>query len=262
MDDKPKIIRLVEHTWSWGDYIPGVLDQWLTEPAGKVFLCTSGGQVVGMVHLSVEDGLLGWLEGARVAVDHRNRGVATMLAKHAVEYASRLGLAKLRLAIAVDNAPSIRHVEKVGFRPLTTFKRVSAQVSLGGGAPTSRALSEHEIDLVLGSKWYAAYRGLYYKAFRWLDLSGDALQKLSLGGRGVWVGGTLIIHSSEYDEGGRVAEIGYAQLGDAGDLRDALTLFASKGYSKVEFIVPHDVTLEGHGLVETGGRFTVFELVP
>lgn len=259
-EDRPRILKLVEHTWSWGDYIPRVLDSWLSG-GGTVFVCVCGDELVGMVHLSIEEGGLGWLEGARVAAAHRNRGVATMMAQHAVEHAAALGLHRLRLAVAADNAPSIRHVGKVGFRPLARFRRMSARPSHGPlQTPQARLLEAEEWPLVLGSKTHAAYAGLYYRSFRWLDLDEWALGRLSEAGRAIWVGDHFLVHSSDYEEeGGRVAEVGYAQLGEQ-DLGVVLDYFGSKSYSKVDFVVPEGLALPAGPLVDEGEVFIVFEL--
>lgn len=259
-DDEPRILKLVEHTWSWGDYIPSVLDKWLSNDKSKVFVCTKGDELLGMVHLSIEEGGLGWLEGARVAQDHRNKGIATMLANHTVEYASKIGLSKLRLAVAVDNKPSIRHVEKVGFRAFKTFKRVSSHTSMKTHTVSTRRLEENEVSSVLTSKFYDSYGGLYYKSFRWLDLSGETLTRLSLTGRAFWINKTLLVHSSEYYEDNmKVAEIGYTQFDEKFDSSEIVSLFALRLFSKVDFILPDKVELATEGFNEEGQRFIVFE---
>lgn len=259
-DDAPRILKLVEHTWSWGDYIPSVLDDWLTQDNSRVFVCISGDELVGMVHLSVEGRGLGWLEGARVAAHHRNKGIATMLANHVVEYASNMGLSRLRLAVAVNNKPSIRHVEKVGFRPVKTFKRLSTDTLAVNPQASSRNLVEDEVSAVLTSKVYALYSGLYYRSFRWLDLDEDTLVRLSLTGRAFWVDKTLLIHSSEYeDDGRRVAEIGYVQPDASFPYKDFLSVFALRVFSKVDLILPEELELYLDGFREKGERFIVFE---
>jgi Acetyltransferase (GNAT) family. len=261
LDDKPRILKLVEHTWSWGDYIPSVLDDWLTRDNSRVFVCISGDELVGMVHLSVEGRGLGWLEGARVALHHRNKGIATMLATHVVEYASNMGLSKLRLAVSVNNKPSIRHVEKVGFRAVKTFKRVSTNTSVINPLASTRKLVEDEVSTALTSRVYDLYGGLYYKSFRWLDLDADTLTRLSLTGRAFWVNKTLLIHSSEYDDddGRRVAEIGYTQPDGNFPLEDFLSIFALRVFSKVDLILPEELELLVDGFNEEGERFIVFE---
>lgn len=260
LDDKPRILKLVEHTWSWGDYIPSVLEDWLTRDNSRVFVCISGDELVGMVHLSVEGRGLGWLEGARVAPHHRNKGIATMLANHVVEYASNMGLSKLRLAVSVSNKPSIRHVEKVGFRAVKTFKRVSTNTSVINPLASTRKLVEDEVSTVLTSWVCTLYGGLYYKSFRWLNLDADTLVRLSLTGRAFWVDKTFLIHSSEYDDDGRrVAEVGYTQPDATFPLEDFLSVFALWVFSKVDLILPQELELNVDGFSEEAERFIVFE---
>ncbi|MEM0119932.1 MAG: GNAT family N-acetyltransferase [Thermoprotei archaeon] len=259
--DKPKILKLVEHTWSWGDYIPSVIDSWLSQVNSKVFVCTYGDEIVGMSHLSVEEGGLGWLEGARVALQHRNKGVATMIANDIIEYASKNGLKKLRLAVAVSNKPSIRHVEKVGFRPVTTFKRLTCETSVKTPLISTKKLGENESCSVLSSNVYESYAKLYYKSFRWLDLNEDSLIRLAITGRAFFVNTTLLIHSSEYeDDGKRIAEIGYLQLDPTTpSLNEVISLFALRLYSKLDLILPEGLESPLEGFVEQDERFIVFE---
>jgi len=258
--DKPSILKLVEHTWSWGDYIPGVLNDWLSQDNSRVFVCVMRDELVGMVHLSIETGGLGWLEGARVASHHRNKGIATMLANHAVDYASSIGLKKLRLAVSVDNKPSIAHVEKVGFKPIKTFKRASSSTSLRNPAVSTRKLVEDEVQTVLTSMVYDSYGGLYYKSFRWLDLDKETLIRLSLTGRAFWVNKTLLVHSSEYEgDGKRVAEVGYTQPDGTFPIDGVLSLFARQLFSKLDLILPVEMELSLDGFSEEDERFIVFE---
>jgi len=258
--DKPKILKLVEHTWSWGDYIPTVLDDWLKAQGSWVFVCFLGDELVGMVHLAAEEGGLGWLEGARVSAQHRNKGIATMLAHHVLGEASRLGLSKVRLAVAADNAPSIRHVSKVGFRPLAKFKRLSAKTRAKDVSGQPIAPREGDVTLITASKDYAMYRELYYRSFRWLDLDVHALKQLMQAERALWFGELFVIHSSEYEqEGEKVAEVGYLQ-GDTQNFDSLLSFFGSKSYSRVDFVVPEEMAPWSNQLSDVGEKFIVFEI--
>src|SRR6266496_3284069 len=46
-EDRDPVLAFCNETWSWGDYITNVWDDWLQNPAGQLFVATMDGQPVG-----------------------------------------------------------------------------------------------------------------------------------------------------------------------------------------------------------------------
>lgn|GEM_PF-797500 len=258
IEDKQRILKLVEKTWDWGDYVSAVLDSWLSERSGRLFVAFYSSELVAIAHLSFERAGLGWMEGARVRKEFRGRGIATMMATEILDYASSIGLQKVRLAVAVGNEPSLRHVAKVGFKAVTTFRRLVAKASLSSTPQLGKAPAEK----VFGSTPYGLYHGMFYKDFRWLDLDHEVFEDYSASGRAFEIQGTVVVHTSDRSdvESGRVAEVGYLQPGGEAFLEQLKSLFAMKLFDGIELVVPTDLTFEESGKVQQyGEEFVVFE---
>jgi RimJ/RimL family protein N-acetyltransferase len=258
IEDKPRILKLVEKTWDWGDYVPKVLDEWLSQRSGRLFVALRSSELVAIAHLSFERAGLGWMEGARVKEGFRGRGVATMMASEILDYASSIGLRKVRLAVAVGNKPSLRHVAKVGFKAITTFRRLAVKA----GISSTPQLEESSVEEVLGSAAYDLYHGMFYKDFRWLDFDREVFEDYSASGRVFGIQGTVVVYSSDRldDESGRVAEVGYLQPGREAFLEQLKSVFAMKLFDGIELIVPAGLRFEESGKVQRRGEeFVVFE---
>jgi len=81
----------------------------LAQPsAGRLFVLTLGGKVMGMVSLlltisTAEGGKAAWLEDLVVRPDQRGRGYGTRLLRAAVDWARKEGIARITLLTDSDN---------------------------------------------------------------------------------------------------------------------------------------------------------------
>jgi GNAT superfamily N-acetyltransferase len=87
--DREAVFNFCKRTWSWGDYIPKVWDQWLRDKDSRVFVATVDGVPVGITQLSIDKPHEVWLRGARTDPNHRQMGVATAITKKCLQYAKR-----------------------------------------------------------------------------------------------------------------------------------------------------------------------------
>lgn len=123
--------RLVDHdaiksfatdTFAWGDYVADVYPGWLAEPEGDVLVAVDNDdRPVAVVRVRLVSPQEGWISGARVAPDHRRRGVGSLLNNSAVDWLTDRGALVARLAIEDENAAARAQVEKLGYRPVARF---------------------------------------------------------------------------------------------------------------------------------------------
>lgn len=124
--DREVILKIASHTWGGWDYVPLLLDGWLKE--GGLFIAEVRGRCVGVTKTAVLSPGELWLEGLRVAEEFRNRGIGKRLARFQLKKALSQKPNSIRLSTAEVNTVSIRIIEELGFRLLSTFTYLEAQV--------------------------------------------------------------------------------------------------------------------------------------
>lgn len=120
-EDKEPLMRFVSKTWPWGDYVPRVWDEWLLDSNGRLFVATCNGEPVGMNHVRFLGEGMAWLEGVRVKPEMRGMGVATLLGRHAMNYARRVGMKWTGLLSAEDNYTAHRQIERMRMKKVCSF---------------------------------------------------------------------------------------------------------------------------------------------
>ncbi|MCR4426773.1 MAG: GNAT family N-acetyltransferase [Firmicutes bacterium] len=125
-DDAGAICEISSHIWDGHDYIPNVVDRWVADDTGAFLVAELDGHVRGYGKLTLHTPLDGWLEGLRVDVGFRRRGLARALSCALVDHARALGLHTLRFATSVDNVESIALNERAGFRRIAGFRYLFA----------------------------------------------------------------------------------------------------------------------------------------
>jgi len=245
-EDKEQILNIVKNTWDWGDYIPTVLDDWLKH--GKVFVAELSGRIIAMSHfVELEEGL-GWVEGARVAKEYRGMGVATRVLERIKEYASSIGIKRLRLVIAVDNTPSIKHVKKCGFYEKLSFSQYEAQTGYYREFDVQRI----EVDEFVEKCKKGAYRGMYFWDFRWSDITKEKANRFIQTGSLVKVSGTTVLVATNQKT---EAVIGYLEPSSTFP-DDVLSYLHMRLFAKARFVVPSNMILP---LTKLDTEFTVYE---
>lgn len=134
--DKPAVVAYTTDTFSWGDYISRVFDDWLAADDGGLLVAEAEGEVVGMVRGLMLSPREAWLQGARVHPDHRRRGIGSLLNDHIRDWARDQGAAVARLLVEEDNEVARGQVERSGMRHVTTFLRAHRTVGDASPAPT------------------------------------------------------------------------------------------------------------------------------
>ncbi len=133
--DKVEVVSMAETASGHADYIKDIFDEWME--SGVFLKAVIDGRIVGIIHVRVfED--FAWLEGLRVNISHRRRGIGRLLTLKAMEI-SRSKV--IRLLIRKNNKPSLALATSLSFRQID-------KIYYHGG--TSKSFSE--ISMSLGLK--------------------------------------------------------------------------------------------------------------
>ncbi len=92
--DIPAILDISKDIWEGDDYIPDVIERWLTEDNVLVygaFLEEEMKELIGFGRVKMFSNGVAWLEGGRVKMTHQKQGIGRDLMKYAIDYAIRAG---------------------------------------------------------------------------------------------------------------------------------------------------------------------------
>ncbi len=184
-EDRDEIVQFCVNTWSWGDYIDRIWDDWLNDPAGQLFIATIDEQPVGMIFLQMLTQIDAWLQGLRVNPAYRRQGIGRALSETVMVEAMQRGAISIRLAVEAVNTVSIQlyasmHMQKVGAflfytaPPMITSSRPSA--SQRTQLATLDDL-DHIIDYLNASNVFPLTGGLYYREFKGYPITAELLEK-------------------------------------------------------------------------------------
>jgi RimJ/RimL family protein N-acetyltransferase len=167
-EDKPRVLEITAHTWSDGDYIPEVWDNWLADLKGEFTVAVLDGVVVALAKLTWLGQDQWWIEGLRVAPEWRLKGIGQATNTYQIELARRLGGRVIRYATGIRNEGSHRIAERAGFHVLARFvERVAEKTD--GPAERAEVLKSIDLDAVWNmardSDLMSAAKGVY--AFEW-----------------------------------------------------------------------------------------------
>jgi GNAT superfamily N-acetyltransferase len=176
--DRDAVFALSARTWTNGDYIPLVWDDWLADAEGALIAgIDEGDQAIAIVKLVLAAPGEGWLEGVRVAPERRERGLGRALLGHVAEYAWATGLRTLRFVTYAGNAPMHRVAAACGFavrgeyRP---FRADAAPARVAEGGTAARLARPDDLP-ALWAAAEAAYAGT--EAIRWRGWTGAPLTR-------------------------------------------------------------------------------------
>ncbi len=132
--DVEAIVGYTTGTFTWGDYVPSMIADWIKDSEGTVLVAVDERDVsIAMARSVFLSDTEVWSHAARVHPDHRGRGIAGELAEAQMARAKDQGGQVVRLLIEDDNLSSIEHIKKIGFRKSTSAIRATR--SVGAAAP-------------------------------------------------------------------------------------------------------------------------------
>lgn len=229
-EDKGPLMSFIKDVWGGHDYIPEVWDDWLKDPAGKMFVVELDGVPVGMNHLKfLEDGSA-WFEGVRVHPDFRGRGLASMLGENSMKIARNRGVDTFRLTSGSHNKTAHRQIARINFAEVARF---SAYQPRGKVRPrqTDDAIkaTAKEFSQVLSqieqTKEYELGRGVFWHNWTATSLSPQVARRLVAEGA-VWRNGEAVAVVREGGEGNkRWEELCFIGGPESGAWRLMISLF-------------------------------------
>lgn len=135
-DDLEALIAFTTDTFDWGDYVPQLLPEWLSDEDGIVMVATGDDDVpVAMARAAFLTEVEVWSHAARVHPEHRGKGIAGALAEQLMAWARAKGGRVVRLLIEDDNLASITHITKVGFTRSVSVVRATRTVGAASPNP-------------------------------------------------------------------------------------------------------------------------------
>lgn len=177
-EDREATLSFCQRTFSWGDYIGDVWEEWLDDPAGPLLVATFNDQVAGVGKLSMISHAEAWLEGLRVNPAFRGHGVAQELYHAAESEARKRGARVARYATPSGNK-AIHHLsQRFGYRRVARFIEYTAP---GRPGPFPDYLLPEEANaaeqLLASSAGLASAGGLYNGGWHCRELRGGRLRE-------------------------------------------------------------------------------------
>jgi GNAT superfamily N-acetyltransferase len=183
-DDLDEIVPWTTTTFDWGDYVPQRFNSWLDDPDSVVLVCVDGSdRPIAMCHVLMLSESEGWLEAARVHPDHRRSGLGSALNQAGVSWLAERGARVVRLAIGAGNRGARSQVEKLGYRPVSSWAHGETKVGRSRTTPAQYRLRHsppNEADAAWvfwsNSELAAAGRELIALGWRWRRTRPDDLK--------------------------------------------------------------------------------------
>jgi ribosomal protein S18 acetylase RimI-like enzyme len=244
--DVKDIIKFCRNTFSWGDYIPEVLERWRTDPNGRLFLAeykkgnhgrnTDVSTVtIGISHVIIcHKKELAWIEGIRIHPRYRRIKAATGLIKKMLRYAKQQGTPEISAIVGIDNAASQNLLKENGFKVISQWSYYICKKNNNQAIrkTSARVASPKDVDKIWhylkNSRIYRLSGRRYADSWRWYRFGRNVLKKfvrekrLIVAGNGI-ITGVVVLNKSEYWDKSNVLEIIYLDSLYASSLEDLVS---------------------------------------
>lgn len=169
--DKDAVLAFTQNTWTWGDYISYVWDEWLAQSNGELAVADVDGVVAGMTMTTILPSREAWLQGLRVHPNYRRHGLARLLTAHQLDFLRGHGVPVVRLAVHAHNVASQTHVARMGFRRVTSFIVREYDVASGSAEGAAERLGPGDgadaWQAITGWPAWQATAGLWARHWTW-----------------------------------------------------------------------------------------------
>lgn len=170
--DKKPVLAFCKNTFSWGDYISEVWDNWELE--GNLLIVEENQKPVALCHGSIhKPSKQIWIEGIRVHPDYRRRGFAWNLISRLESIGIQNNLLNSFMLIEVNNINSISLAEKLNYKKIDAWWFYSL-IPKSVKVRDDLKLTPKPLDLndeLFENK-------MYVNSWRWLQLDKTTLQDL------------------------------------------------------------------------------------
>ncbi len=181
--DKPQILEFCKNTFSWGDYISDVWDNWNQEE--NLLVLTEKEIPVAISHGSISDEQV-WIEGIRVHEKYRRKGFATHLILELESIAKKKNCKASKMLIEKNNQNSLNLASSLNYHVEDIWNFYSVgPIKNNLKTNVKKASNNPSIINLISSNATS-----YVRSWRWLPLSKNKINNLITESR---------IFYSEYD---------------------------------------------------------------
>ncbi len=219
--DKETVVDFCKNTFSWGDYIADVWDDWILK--GSLFVAVEDAIQVGLCHMVFTDDRQAWVEGIRIHPDYRRRGYGRKMISHCESIKKSIKV--IRMIIESENTSSINLAQSMGYYMEDRWRLYA----LTPQKETSSVIIVSDIKQVAG----LVFSSTYANSWKWLPLEESDLKELIKQKRVLLsVQGESILAAGIWNESenfANVLQLGFINGGKDGML-DILRFIQNKGY--------------------------------
>src|SRR5258708_19169653 len=135
-EDRDAVLAFCARTWSDGDYIAEVWDDWLGNQRGVLLVATLAERPVGLVHVRTVSTDEAWVEGIGVDPAVRRQGVGRVLTSRGLVAGRERGAGVARLFTTWDNVAAQAMFGAFGFTRIAqvTYYEAAAEDAVQAGA--------------------------------------------------------------------------------------------------------------------------------
>ena len=172
--DKNIVLNFCKNTFSWGDYIHEVWDNWLNE--GNLIVVDNNQIPISMIHAAFyPDEKLVWIEGIRVEKNFRKIGIAQKMISYIETTAKSKNYEISRMLIASENKPSLSLAKKIGYKIISKWNYFSLESKLTN--EETGIISNSCMDCI---SHFEEKNFHFIESWRWIPLTDKRFKKLNL----------------------------------------------------------------------------------
>jgi GNAT superfamily N-acetyltransferase len=190
--DKAPVLDFCATTWSHGDYVGAVWDDWLADPDSALLVGTLDGQPVALAHVQVTHDTVasaGWFEGLRVAPAQRGRGFGRQMLERSILEARQRGVTVLRLLTNHANVVMPVLLPRLGFVLCYTTTWYVARATDASLAPLETVAAVPAMPDPIQAPLLRATGGLYAEGWGFAAFTSERLHAHVAAGEVVCVPG-------------------------------------------------------------------------
>ena len=171
--DKKDVLNFCQYTFSWGDYIHEVWDNWINE--GNLIVIENDQIPVSMAHVGFyPDEKMIWIEGIRVNNNFRKKGLAQEMIHYFEGKAKSQEFKISRMLIESKNTPSLTLAKKLGYKIISKWNYFSLE--------SKQIFQENKIlsnSCLINCKELDVKKYDFIESWRWIPLTNERLKKLN-----------------------------------------------------------------------------------
>lgn len=197
LNDKNDVLKFCVNTFTWGDYIDQVWNNWYSDSNGRLIIAEyesdwhfiepntgiKSSAIVGVshVHLCPNRNMI-WLEGIRIRSDCRRRHIATELIRKMLEYGMEQNAKESAAIVSTNNVPSQLLMQRNGFTKISKWNYFSGYITrnnLGANGYKVKVAVLDDIDSLFkylkSSEIFRLSGESYADMWRWYPLDSISL---------------------------------------------------------------------------------------